>query len=101
MERLDVSTEELEALLEQARREPLREEGYEKLRAAVRTLAYVTELLRKQETSLAALRELLCPATTEKTAKVLERAGICAGETQPEHPRKTGDRARAQRRCRR
>ena len=32
MERLEVSTEELEALLEQARREPLREEGYEKLR---------------------------------------------------------------------
>lgn len=84
MERLDVSTEELEALLEQARREPLRQEGYEKLKAAIRTLAYVTELLEKQETSLAELRELLCPATTEKTAKVLEQAGIDAGEKQPE-----------------
>ncbi len=80
MERLDVSTEELEALLEQGRREPLRQEGYEKLRAAIRTLAYVTELLEKQETSLAELRELLCPATTEKTAKVLEQVGIAAGE---------------------
>jgi transposase len=89
MERLDVSTEELETLLEQARREPLREEGYEKLRAAIRTLAYVTELLGKQETSLAALRELLCPATTEKTAKVLEQAGIDAGEKKPEHVPKT------------
>jgi transposase len=89
MERLDISTEELEALLEQARREPLREEGYEKLRAAIRTLAYVTELLEKQETSLAALRELLCPATSEKTAQVLERAGIDAGENKPEHARKT------------
>jgi transposase len=89
MERLDVSTEELEAWLEQARQEPLREEGYQKLRAAIRTLAYVTELLEKQETTLAALRELLCPATTEKTAKVLEQAGIETGETQPERARKT------------
>jgi hypothetical protein len=30
--RLDVSREELEALLEHARQEPLREEGYQKLR---------------------------------------------------------------------
>lgn len=89
MERLDVSTEELETLLEQARREPLREEGYEKLRAAIRTLAYVTELLGKQETSLAALRELLCPATTEKTAKVLEQAGIDGGEKKLERAPKT------------
>jgi transposase len=89
IERIDVSTEELEAWLEQARREPLQEEGYEKLRAAIRTLAYVTELLGKQETSLAALRELLCPATTEKTAKVLEQAGIDAGERKPERARKT------------
>jgi hypothetical protein len=43
--RLDVSIQELEALLEQARQEPLREEGYQKLLAAVRTLRYVTELL--------------------------------------------------------
>jgi transposase len=84
MEPLEVSCEELEAWLEQARQEPLREEGYEKLKAAVRTLAYVTELLEKQKTSLAELRDLLCPATTEKTAKVLEQAGIEAGGKQPE-----------------
>ena len=89
MERLHVSTAELEVLLEQARREPLRPEGYEKLRAAIRTLAYVTELLEKQETTLAALRELLCPATTEKTAKVLAQAGIEAGENTHERARKT------------
>jgi hypothetical protein len=55
--RLDVSIEELEALLEQAKREPLQEEGYQKLLASVRTLRYVTELLEKKETTLAALRE--------------------------------------------
>jgi len=69
---MDVSMEELEALLEQARL-ALSEEGYQKLRAAIRTLGYVTELLEKNETTLAALRELLCPASTEKTAKVLKK----------------------------
>ena len=79
---IDVSLEELEALLEQAR-PTLSAEGYEKLRAAIRTLGYVTELLEKKETTLARLRELLCPASTEKTDKVLEQAGIETGEKKP------------------
>ena len=79
---LDVSIEELENLLERAR-PALGEEGYEKLRAAVRTLVYLTELLEKKETTLAALRELLCPASTEKTGKVLQQAGIGTGEKKP------------------
>jgi transposase len=82
IERIDVSTEELEAFLEQAR-PTLSEDGYQKLRAAIRTLGYVTELLEKQETTLASLRQLLCHASTEKTAKVLEQAGIKAGEKKP------------------
>jgi transposase len=77
--RIDVSTAELEALLEQGR-PSLGEVGYQKLRAAIRTLGYVTELLEKQETTLANLRELLCPASTEKTEKVLKQAGMDAGE---------------------
>jgi transposase len=84
---IEVSIEELEALLAQAR-PALSEEGYQKLRAAVRTLGYVTDLLEKKETTLAALRELLCPASTEKTNKVLARAGIETGEKKPDpgHP---------------
>jgi hypothetical protein len=81
--RLDVSTEELEALVEQAR-VVLPEDGHQKLLGAVHTLRYVTELLEKKEASLANLRELLCPATTEKTEKVLKQAGIESG---PESPR--------------
>ena len=86
MERLDVSAAELEVLLEGARQEPLREEGYQKLKAAIHTLGYVTELLEKQETTLAALRRLLCPARTEKTSQVLEQAGIETGEKKPKPP---------------
>ena len=37
IERIDVSTEELEGLLEQAR-PALSEDGYQKLKAAIRTL---------------------------------------------------------------
>ena len=84
----EISIAELEGLLQQARQEPLREDGYHKLRNAVRTLGLVTELLEKQETTLAELRELFCPASTEKTAKVLERSGIHSGEKKPKAARK-------------
>jgi transposase len=80
--RLDVSIEELEKLLEPAR-PALGEEGYEKLRAAIRTLGYMTELLEQKETTLAALRELFCHASTEKTEKVLKQAGIETDEKKP------------------
>ena len=75
LERIDVTTAELEAFLEQAK-PSLSEEAYQKLRAAIRTLGYVTELLEKQETTLASLRQLLCHANTEKTEAVLKQAGL-------------------------
>jgi len=84
----EISIAELEVVLEQARQEPLREDGYEKLRNAVRTLGLVTELVERQETTLAELRELLCPASTEKTARVLQRAGINSGEKKPAERKK-------------
>lgn len=79
---IQVPLEELEGLLEQAR-PALSAEGYQKLCAAIRTLVYVTELLEQKETTLAALRELLCPASTEKTDKVLQQAGIQTGGQRP------------------
>jgi len=84
-ERLDVTTEELEVLLEGVR-EPLGEAGYQKLKAAIRTLGYVTALLENQEATLASLRRLLCHSSTEKTAKVLEQAGLEGGEKKPQPP---------------
>jgi hypothetical protein len=78
-ERLDVTTEELEALLESVR-EPLGEVGYQKLKAAIRTLGYVTELLENREATLAVLRRLLCRVSTEKTAQVLKQAGVEVGD---------------------
>jgi transposase len=74
-ERLDVTSEELEALLEGVRA-PLGEANYQKLQAAIRTLSYVTELLETSQATLEKLRRLLCHSSTEKTGKVLKQAGI-------------------------
>ena len=63
---LEVTAEELEALLESVR-EALGEAGYQKLRDAIQTLSYVTELLETREATLQRLRLLLCHTRTEKT----------------------------------
>jgi transposase len=79
-EYIDVSTKELEALLEQATQAPLQPEGYQKLKAAIHTLGYVTELLENREATLANLRRLLCQSSTEKTEQVLKQAGLAVDE---------------------
>jgi len=85
---LDVTAEELEALLEGVR-EGLGETGYQKLKAAIRTLGYLTELLRARAITLEGLRELLlspAEASTEKTCQVLKKAGIATQKKNPEPP---------------
>ena len=83
--RIDVSCEELEALLTEVR-PVLGEAGYQKLQAAIRTLSYVTELLETREATLERLRRLLCHSSTEKTQKVLKQAGIETGEKKEKAP---------------
>ena len=46
-----------------------------KLKAAVDTLEYLTELVADKDTTIRLLRQLLLPASTEKTKDVLARAG--------------------------
>lgn len=76
IERLEIPMQELGALLAGAR-DALGEEGYRKLKAALDTLAYLTSLIEDQATTIQKLRELLSkPASTEKTDKVLEKAGL-------------------------
>ena len=78
IERIELSMEELERLLERARVEPLPEEDYQKLKAAVDTLEYLTELVADKDTTIRHLRQLLLPAGTEKTKDVLAKAGAAA-----------------------
>ena len=82
---LDVSSEELEACWSGAR-DALGEAGYQKLKAAIRTLSYVTELLENREAALESLRRLLCRARSEKTEAVLEEAGIAPSPTSKTPP---------------
>ncbi len=81
--RVDLSREELDQLLERVRG-ALNEEEFQKLSAALHTLSYVTELLQNRETTLQALRRLLCHVSTEKTEAVLREAGL---ETTPKPPK--------------
>jgi hypothetical protein len=43
--RIDVPMEELEKVLERARKEPFDEEGYAKLKASLETLGYLVQLV--------------------------------------------------------
>lgn len=83
-ERLDTTPEELNALVEQARVAALDDAGYQKLKAAVRTLGYVTELVQDQRATIQSLRNLLCQSQTEKTGAVLKRAGVNREKPQSE-----------------
>jgi transposase len=91
---LEVTPEELEALLETVR-EALGEAGYQKLKAAIRTLGYVTELLETREATLASLRRLLCRTRSEKTEAVLEQAGIAPSPTSRTPPADAGSKQSA------
>jgi transposase len=67
--RMDVSREEFEGVLARVR-ERLEEPDYEKLKAAIETLAYLTDLVQDREISLQRLRKILFGASTEKTRDV-------------------------------
>src|ERR1700682_359819 len=76
-ESIDVSMEELEALVDGARHQPLNVDDHRKLRGAVETLGEMARLMADKDATLRQLRQMLLkPATTEKTRIVLERAGV-------------------------
>jgi len=79
-ETIEVSIQELETLVDDARKQPLSEENHRKLKGAIQTLAELARMLADQETTLSQLRALLLKAATtektEKTGKTLKRAGI-------------------------
>lgn len=84
-EAIEVNTEELKQLVEQARQAPLEEDGCQKLEALIDTFAYLTALLENQQTTIGELRRLLLKPSTEKTEKVLKNAGI-ESERKPRDP---------------
>jgi transposase len=75
IEFIDMDREELNQLVEHARAS-LSAEEYRKLKGIVEARTYLTDLVANQETTIHDLRELLFPASTEKTEAVLKKAGI-------------------------
>jgi transposase len=71
---LEVDSVELAAIVERTRG-ALGAEDFEKLKAAIATLAFLQAELRAKGTSIARLRQLLFGAPTEKTRTVLKEAG--------------------------
>src|SRR5258708_39550945 len=69
--RIDVPMEELEKVLEPARKEPLDEQGYAKLKASLETLGYLVQLVENKDTTIHRLRQILFGSSTEKTSRGL------------------------------
>ena len=77
VEEIEVTMDELDGLLEQAKAAlPPRE--YETLRKVVNAYVYITGKIADERTTIQWLRQLL-GSKSEKTKKVLERAGLGAG----------------------
>ena len=71
---MEVSREELEALIKRAQAGPLDEADGRKLQAVVETLCLVTQWLENKTTTIARLRQMIFGASTEKTRQVLKPA---------------------------
>ena len=83
-EPLEVTREDLAALLERTRQGPLPEADFCKLKAIIETLQYLTDLVADKETTIRHLRELLLPQfSTEKTRIVLGANGSGTANATP------------------
>ena len=72
-ERVELSMDALEAILEQACSTPLSQAQYNQLKGVLDTLGRLTQELEKKRTSIHRLRNLLFGPQTEKTADVLKK----------------------------
>jgi hypothetical protein len=79
-ERRELRLDELQGIIERAKAAPLTETDYATLKAAVETLAFLTQELAAKGTSIERLRKLLFGASTEKTSQVLGATPAGAGQ---------------------
>jgi transposase len=72
---IDMDRDELSQLVERAR-SALSQDDFRKVKGMAEALTYLTDLVADQQTTIGDLRELMFPASTEKTKAVFEKAGI-------------------------
>jgi transposase len=91
-EQLELNMEELQALLERTKAAPLSEQDYHKLKAAVETLGYLTQLLEDRKTTIERLRQIVFGASSEKTRTVLktDRTEAATAEREPSGKKTNG-----------
>ena len=75
IEFIDMDREELNQLVERART-ALSQEDFRKVKGMAEALTYLSDLVADQQTTIRDLRELMFPASTEKTEAVLKKAGV-------------------------
>lgn len=80
---LELNQQELEQILDQALTSPLARGDYDKLRAVLNTLAYMTQLLENKNTTLQRLRQIVFGSSSEKTNQVLPHANSGTGAVPP------------------
>lgn len=73
---IEVNFKELKALKERVRQGPLGEEDCQTLESAIQALSRLIEMIGDKDTTISSLRALLSKPSTEKTNKVLEKAGL-------------------------
>jgi transposase len=78
--RIDLNMKELQEHLERARL-VLGEDGYTKLKAALETLAYLTDLVGDKNTTIHRLQQIIFGARTETTSNVLDKQTEAAGSS--------------------
>jgi hypothetical protein len=94
--RVKVPIEQLNAIVERTRTEPLAQADHATLKAAVDTLARLTEELETKTTTLERVRRLIFGPRTETTDKVLGTAQEGQSEeATPANPRAAGEAAAA------
>lgn len=74
LQRRELRLDELQGIVERAKAAPLTEADYATLRAAVETLAFLTQELEAKGASIERLRKLLFGPSTEKTSQVFGEA---------------------------
>lgn len=96
-ERREVDLEELTAIVERSGNAPLGAEERDKLKAALETLAFLTEQIAARGATIERLRRMLFGASTEKTAKIFPdlpqgqaEGSKPAGSSAEEHKRPPG-----------
>jgi hypothetical protein len=90
---LELNQQELEQILDQALTAPLARDDYDKLRAVLNTLAYMTQLLEKKNTTLERLRQIVFGSSSEKTKRVLPQANSDGGTVPSPHTPQSQEQA--------